>query len=193
MFRALALMTGLAMIAAAPVLTGCASLTAGTYQDAVGRWRVGDPQGATAAAQAMYEKIRDANGLSEADVARAATGALEELEEVPTLTTGARPPVTSERALDGGAQALIMELRADMLGSAVTPVIRATAVVRDFALIGEYPALLAVVFRREALRADGGVLVGASRALRSVAAKWAALRVLEQFSRAARPMAASQR
>jgi|GEM_PF-1877831 len=165
--------------------SGCSSLTAGTYQDAVGRWRAGDPAGATSSARKMYEKIRDANGVSEAVVAEAAQGALTELEEMPVLTKTAppRPRATPKRAAEGGPDELVMELRGDMLSKHVTAVIRATAVVRDFGLVGEYATLLAIVYRREPLTDDGGVLVGANTALRSLAAKWVALTVLDRFAK----------
>ena len=50
------------LLAVLTPLVGCASLSAGTYQDAVSRWRLGDHKGAVVQAQKMYETIRDDNG-----------------------------------------------------------------------------------------------------------------------------------
>ena len=167
--------------------SACASLNAGTYQDAVARWRLGDTQGALSAATRFYHRVRDDNGIPQAAVATAAQTALDTLEELPVLTrpTGPRSPLTPEDSRGGDSSALITELRRNLLSSRVTDVMKALSIARDFALSGEYPAILAVVYRRQALKADGGVLTDASLALRSLAPKWAALSLLSTWARGA--------
>lgn len=165
-------------------LVGCASLSAGTYQDAVARWQLGDPASATAAANAHYIKVRDDNGLTEDQVASASKAALDTLESEPVLPTAASSRPTPTAAANDTTDELVTELRADLLSDRVTAVVRAAVVVQDFGLSSEFPTLLAVVYRRAALVDDGGVLgAPASVALRSVAAKWVALRALEKLAR----------
>ena len=174
--RALALAALLTVGASA-----CASLSSGGYQDSVARWRLGDRVGAMASATAFYERVREDNGLSQSVVSAAAERALTTLEELPVLTpsSGVRAPLGPADARGDEASALISELRRNLLSSRVTDVMKALSMTRDFGLVDEYAAMLAVIYRREPLMDDGGVLAEASMALRSLAPKWAALRILK--------------
>lgn len=163
----------------------CGSLTAGTYQDALGRWRMGDTSGAIAAARARYEAYRADNDLQQAAVEEAARAAFQTLDEVPVLPRGEKAGgVEPVKAVDSGDDALSRAIREDLTSGRATAVMRALASVRDLALKDQAMWVLAVVYRRAPIEDDGGVLQGLSTALRSVATKWGAIQTLEALSQA---------
>ncbi len=186
------LVLSLVLAATAVVAPGCGASLA-TYQDSVGLWRSGQRADATSMARATYERFRDDNDLDEADVQRALAEARERLATEIVVPRGERPRVKVEdlldpelgeipldSAADHGAE-LKAGVRADLLSGRATPTLRALESVRALRLEGEIPGVLAVIYRRDPIEADGGVLDQASTALRSVAAKRAALDVLERW------------
>jgi hypothetical protein len=183
----------LAAAAAAAAAAGCGSLSAGTYQDALGRWRMGDNRGVVRVAREQYQRFRDDNGLAQAAVEAAAAAAWTQLEEEPVVARGDAPAEMPgvEDSLEASSSFLVREVQADLLSDRVTPAIRGCLTVRDLGLRSLAAGVLAVIYRRDPYAADGGVLAGASPALRSVAAKWTALGALEAIAagRPARPAA----
>ncbi|MGM0575507.1 MAG: hypothetical protein ACQEXJ_07230 [Myxococcota bacterium] len=151
-----------------------------SLSDAVESWRAGDRAGSLGLARAEYARFRDANDLDEVAVREAAGRAETLLSEQPIRPRGDGAPPAAPGA-DAPRRALHDRLRRDLLSEGATPVTRGILVVRDFELRGQAPLLLAVVYERRALEADGGVLDDASPALRTVAIKRLALDALERL------------
>ena len=180
MKRSGTILTGLGL----GLLVACGTYPGAGYADAMGAWDTGQRHHALDLAQAEYVRFRDGNDLQEPDVAEAAARAIQTLEDSPVVATGQVPePPPDASVLDGGASELDRRLQADLLSGQVTATLRAIAVIRDLSLRRHARGLLTVVFRREAFAADGGVLAGASVALRSVACKRAALDALQGLER----------
>ena len=162
--------------------TGCATVGPDVYPDAMAAWNRGDHQTALKLARKTYARYRDDNELREADVRKAADQAVETLEETPVVPNGEAPrTVPTPGELGKQPNALDAELRRELLGKAITPVMRALVIVRDMTLKVHAPAVFAVVFADRPLDADGGVLTRVSTALRTLAAKRLALDVLEKL------------
>lgn len=170
----------MAAVAAALLAPACAHGFDG-YQEAMGAWRAGKRLEALATTGEEYARWRDGNHLEEATLRRLADDARRALEEVPLPPRGPRgaapaPGTAGEGSLAGA-------LRADLLSGEVTPILRAASAVAGLRLEGYALELITVVFRREPIRADGGLLEGLDDATRSVAAKRFALDALERLAR----------
>jgi hypothetical protein len=76
---------------------------------------------------------------------------------------------------------LAAAVQSDLSGERITPVLRGLLVVRDMGLARHAATVLAIVFAERALRADGGVLQGASTAMRNLVAKRLALDTLARL------------
>lgn len=183
------------LLALALPVVGCGGGLA-TYEDSVAAWRAGDRGDAVARARATYERFRDDNDLTEAEVRAAVAEARERLDNEIVLPRGEQSTVDPRQLVDpefmeldgpiegfgGGAdhgEALRAGLRADLLSGRATPTMRALETVRALRIEREIPGVISVIYRRDPIAADGGLLDGASVALRSVAVKRAALDVLE--------------
>ncbi|MCA9515512.1 MAG: hypothetical protein KC635_11250 [Myxococcales bacterium] len=150
------------------------------YQDALGAWRAGKRAEAVAITGEEYARWRDGNHLEEARMRRLADEARETLEEVPVVPRGPRGAAPAPGV--AGDESLSDALRADLLSGDVTPILRAASTVAGLHLEGHAFELITVVFRREAIRADGGLLDGLDDATRSVAAKRFALDALTRLA-----------
>ncbi len=167
------------LAAVAVIFPGCVGSGMGSFGDAVAAWQGGRVADSLALAEAEYARYRDHNSLTEAAVSDAVDKARRQLDEVPIVPGGER--LVAPDAVDpwaAGPDVVAAQVRRDLLSGRVTPVMRGIASVAALGLAGEWRALLAIVYRRPPLSADAGVLKGASTALRSVAAKRAALDAL---------------
>lgn len=166
---------------ASSLLAACGgSLNA--YPDTLAAWRAGQRGPALEAAGAEYVRFRDANALTEGEVRAAVREALDVLAEQPIAPSA--PGLTAPVPMDNGAPGALRDaIRADLLSGRATPVMRAIATVEHLALGRHAPDLITVVFRREPIAPDGGLLEAVPAALRSVATKRAALDALEVLSR----------
>ena len=168
-----------ALALAAGALGACAS-SLGGYAETLTSWRAGDHTGALAHARAEYQRFREGNDLSEQAVRAAVDGAMDALAERPIVPRSGPPAAVP---MDLGAPGALRDaVRADLLSGRVTPILRACASTAHLGLRVHAPDLITVIFRRDPVTADGGLLAEASVALRSVAAKRAALDALEALA-----------
>ncbi|TNF28996.1 MAG: hypothetical protein EP329_16780 [Deltaproteobacteria bacterium] len=168
--RALVIVLALALLASA-----CGSLAG--YPEAMNAWRAGRTEASLALVRAEYAHFRDDNDLAEAEVRRVVDEAREALSERPIVPQSGPP--TAVPMEGAGPGALRDAIRGDLISGRITPILRATSVVANLRLAAHAPDLITVVYRREPVAADGGLLEGAGTALRSIAAKRAALDALE--------------
>lgn len=168
-----------ALAALAWTAGGCASVGGG-LGDALHAWRAGQPRVALAAAEDEYARFRDGNDLDESAVRAVVAEARRALAERPIVPTR-RPeaPVAMEAERPGAMREAIRE---DLLSGRITAVLRGVASVEGLGLRLHAPELIAIIYRREPIAADGGLLEEASVALRSVAAKRAALDALRALA-----------
>lgn len=154
------------------------------FPGALRDWRAGHRARAVAAARAEVERWRAGNGLDEATLG-AAVKAVDALFEgdVPVIVPG-----ETSLAPPGESVDIDRGLAADLLSNRATAVVKAARSVERLALDRHGPELLTVIFRREPVVADGGLLAEASPALRSVAVKRLALRALEALASPKRPV-----
>lgn len=151
-------------------------------------WRAGRRDAAIVAARAEVERWREGNGL-DARAVDAAVSALEARldDDVPLVVPGDRPPPgPGERGADRPDPS--EQLRADLLSNRATPVVRALRSAAGLGLVARGPEILTIIFRREAVTSDGGLLTEASPALRSVVTKRLALAALEQLAATKAPV-----
>lgn len=167
----------LAVLIVTFALAACGGLAG--YSEAMNAWRAGRQSAALELARAEYAHFRDDNDLAEGDVRRAVDAARAELSERPVVPRRG-PPTTVP--VGGGPGALSDALRGDLISGRITAVLRATSVVANLRLRAHAPDLITVVYRREPVEDDGGLLADAGVALRSVAAKRAALDALEALA-----------
>lgn len=158
---------------------GCVSAS-GSLGDAMHAWRNKRTAAALAHASDEYARFRDANGLDEGEIRRVVDGARRDLAERPIVAGGRLPPPVPMASDRPGA--LRDAIREDLLSGRVTAILRAVASVEGLGLRAHAPELLAIVYRREPVEPDGGLLEDASVALRSVAVKRAALDALTSFA-----------
>ncbi|PKN57684.1 MAG: hypothetical protein CVU56_09660 [Deltaproteobacteria bacterium HGW-Deltaproteobacteria-14] len=166
-------------VTVALLLAACAG-SLDTYPDAVNAWRSGREGAALALAREEYARYRDANDLAEAEVRRVVDGARGALSERPVVPRGGLPAPIAVR--NGAPGALRDVVRGDLLSGRITAILRASSVVANLGLRAHAPDLITVVFRRDPVADDGGLLTEASVALRSIAAKRAALDALEAIA-----------
>lgn len=129
----------------------------------------------------MYTRVRDDNDLDEATVRATVDAAVARLDARPVVPQGP-PPAPVEVRPDAPRDAIHAAITADLLSRRVTPIFRGARSVAGLALRRHGPALIAVVYDRAPVAADGGVLTEADTALRSVAAKRVALDALEALT-----------
>lgn len=156
----------------------CGGLGLSDYPDAIHAWRSGQRDQALELARASYEKFRRDNGLAEAEIGQATEAALATLEDELVVPAGGVDPAVGPETLDGDSSTLMARVRADLLSGRATPTMRAILNVSALGLSTHAQGLLSVVFRREPIEADGGVLSDHSVALRSLVTKRAALDAL---------------
>ncbi|PIE20113.1 MAG: hypothetical protein CSA66_01465 [Proteobacteria bacterium] len=168
-----------ALLGACWLFAGCVS-AGGGVGDALSAWRSGRTGAALERASAEYARFRDGNGLTEAAVRAAAADLRKTLSETPLPPAVAASADRSPHARPG---VLAQELRADLLSGEVTATARAIGVVAGLELRARAPELLAIVYRRDPIRAAGRLMAGASVALRSVTVKRLALDALERLQR----------
>ena len=163
-----------------PLTTGCVSTTwAKGLHANIELWQHGRPGAALKMATAEYQRFQNANALSDEKISRGLEAANLLLSEVPLLSAGQPQMPQPELSEDGsGARTLLDALRADLLSTGVTRVIRAVRQVRAMEIQEEIPSLMMIIYRGEVFLDDKGVLEGHSNALRSVVAKRAALDAL---------------
>ena len=167
------------VVAVALLLAACAgSLDA--YPDALNAWRSGREGASLALAREEYARYRDANDLAEAEVRRVVDDAQRALSERPIVPRSGLPAPIAVR--NGSPGALRDAVRADLLSGRITAILRASGVVANLGLRAHAPDLITVVFRRDPVADDGGLLTGVGVALRSIAAKRAALDALEAIA-----------
>jgi len=161
---------------------GCAHGLTG-YEDTLSAWHGGERGAAHARAEREYRRFRDANALDEAAVRAEVSAARAALATRPMVPPRAAPlaPIPIDAGADPGR--LSDALRADLLSGEATATLRGVAVVEGLRLRHHAPDLIAIVFHRGEVLADGGLLDDASRAMRSVAVKRMALDALESLSR----------
>ena len=167
----------------ASIVAGCLN-PHGAYREAVQSWKSGDRDRCIAMARVQYERFRDDNDLDETIVRSTADRAMQQLSDELVVPKGlvSRSPEGVDPVREGPD--LVSQLiQKDLLSGSATAIMRATQSVAALGLIEHAPGLIAVVFRLEAVRADGGVLEGVSAALRSVATKRAALDALRRLNK----------
>ena len=161
---------------AALVVPACATV-GDAYPDTLAAWHDGRRTVALALARAEYDRYRDGNDLAEARVRRVVDDAYDALAERPIAP---RAGIPAPIAMHNGAPGELHDaVRADLLSGRITAILRATRVVANLRLPAHAPDLITVVFRRDPVLPDGDLLADVSVALRSVAAKRAALDALE--------------
>jgi hypothetical protein len=175
---------GLAALAAiasvATVAAGCSSLRGPALEDSQLYWKQGRRAESLAMAGEVYSRFLGANDLSDEAVRAELTAAITSLSEDPIFVPGDGPaPVVD--AADGRSGVLAAAVQSDLSGERITPVLRGLLVVRDMGLARHAATVLAIVFAERALRADGGVLQGASTAMRNLVAKRLALDTLARL------------
>lgn len=167
------------LVCLAALVAACAGSFDG-YPDALNAWRSGRDGAALELARDEYARYRDANDLDEIEVRRVVDGARRELSERPIVPRDGLPAPIEMR--NGGPGALRDAVRADLLSGRITAILRASGVVANLGLRAHAPDLITVVFRRDPVGDDGGLLTGVGVALRSIAAKRAALDALEAIA-----------
>lgn len=154
------------------------------FPTALRDWQTGRRAQAVQAAREELTRWRDGNHLSEADLAHSVEG-------IDTVLDDDVPIVSSHDvalAPPGESADIDRQMRADLLSNRATSVIRAIHTVESLGLVRHGPEILTVVFRREPVIADGGLLTEASPALRSVTTKRLALRALEALATPKKPV-----
>ncbi len=159
---------------------GCVSTTWGKGLHAnIELWQRGRPGDALKMATAEYHRFQNANALSHEKISRGLEAANLMLSEMPLLSAGQPRMPQPELSDDGsGARTLLDALRADLLSTGVTRVIRAVRQVQAMEIKEEIPSLMMIIYRKEVFLDDDGVLKGHGNALRSMVAKRAALDAL---------------
>lgn len=148
--------------------------------EALEAWRTGGRDRATVLAREEYDRFRRGSGLADDHVQRTVRDAMAALAERPVVPHVGLPlPVSTA---DLGPGALRGAIRTDLLSRRATAVLRACASVANLGLTGHGPDLIAVIYDREPVAADGGLLEAAGVGLRSVATKRAALDALERLA-----------
>ena len=168
----------LALLLATGPLWACGGGLA-SLEGTVALWHSGHKGDAVARAATEYARFRDANDLEEASVRAHADALARRIDEEPVVARGERlglPP--SERASEGPG-ALNRDLRADLISHEASRVARALGVIRGLTLHQHGAVVIAVVYSKRVVDADGGVLEELDGAERSVTIKRMALDTLE--------------
>ena len=165
------------LLATAPLMAcgmGLASL-----EGTVALWHSGHKADAFQRAAAEYQRFRDANDLEEATVRARADALTRRVDEEPVVARGERLGMLPGERAPEGPGALNRELRADLISHEVSRVARALGVVRGLALHQHGSVVIAVLYSRRVVEADGDVLADLVGAERSVTIKRMALDTLE--------------
>lgn len=165
------------------VLAACGS-SSQNFPRALNAWRAGQRGVAVAEAREEVARWQDGNDIGDAELAEAVAAVDRYFDDdIPIVASGdsGAPLIGSETNLDA-------QLGADLISNRATRVIRAARSVEALLLERHAPAIITVIFRREKVEADGGLLSEARPALRSVATKRLALRALEALAAPKRPV-----
>ncbi|MFO0747026.1 MAG: hypothetical protein U1F43_15390 [Myxococcota bacterium] len=167
--------------------TGLASAGGGPLQavpDAVRDWRDGRQTRAVASARAEVQRWVDGNDVAPAELERA-LAAVDRVfdEDLPIVVPGEVGMASPGESVD-----IDRQMSADLLSNRATAVLRALHSAAALGLTQRGPEILAVIFRREPVKPDGGLLADAPPALRSLATKRLALRALEALATPKRPV-----
>ncbi len=162
-----------ALLVLAALLSACAS--SGRVTDALDDWRRGKRDDALVKAHAEVERFRSGNAITQAQVDQE----LAEIDrwfrdETPILLPDKAPAPMGDPAptdLDAG-------IRQDLASLGATRTLRALRVVERLTMQRFSTDLFVIIWRREPFTADGKLLGDATKALRSVTVKAAALRAL---------------
>lgn len=162
------------------ITSGCVTL--GSYGNAREAWHSGAHQRAVKLARAEYERFLAANQLNRAAVETLTRRIMATFDHDLILLPQEQSSMPRFDPAAITPRSLKDEVRADLLSGRITAVLRGTANAIALGPKAHGPGLLAVIYRRAPIAADGGVMPKASAALRSLVTKRAALTALEQVA-----------